>query len=283
MTLRRTIQTLFLVVLFLACSTTSKPEPYVSPAADVALGQNAKLVFLPSKISIEVNGERRMDAAARDGELAIRGALEKALALEHLGQRYVFASGEAADQAASDIRGWVQSIEVCAETSEPPRLTAPSVREATAVVGGTTAVLIDARLHATSKGRKASQIAAGTLIAAAGVALVALVVIAATDEDDSPSCSSSQASAAVEVTDAVAQAAIAGMEASYVAPICREPMVPVGSDEHGFWTGNHLDLSVAVLSADGALLWYRAGKIPLDANKPEEASRRLIGFMHGMP
>jgi hypothetical protein len=283
MTARRTTRWIILVALFLACGSTEKPEPYISPAAYVALGPDAKLVFLPSAISIEVNGKRATDAAAQEAELAIRGALEGALALEHLGQRYVFASGEAAELAARDVRRWLQSIEVCAETSDAQQTAAPSVRAATDAVGGTTAVLIDARLHATSKGRKAGQVAAGTFIAAAGVAIVALAVVAAIEKGDSPSCSDAQVSAAVEVTDVVAQAAIEGMEASRIAPVCSQPMAPVGSDEHGFWTGNHLDLSVAVLGTDGELLWYRAGKIPLDATKPEEASRRLTGFMHGMP
>ncbi len=239
---------------------------------------------MPANVDIEIDGKRATGPDADEGRLAIRGALEQALALEHYHQRYVFASGPTAERAARDVDRWLGWVKVCSETSEPQAAVIDSVEECALDLDGTTVVFMNARLHLTSKKRKAGQIAAGTLIAAAGVAVVALAVLAIA-KGDSGGCGGSSVTAdiAVNMTDVVARAAVAGIDAYQLRPICRETMQPVTADRHGFWTRSHLDLAVAVLAANGELLWYRSGKLPLNIEKPEKAGRNLAKFLQGMP
>ncbi|MEK7703400.1 MAG: hypothetical protein AAB426_00465 [Myxococcota bacterium] len=280
---RHRAQYLVGAILLVACSTTKAPAPFQSPEAYRANGANEKIVFLPAHIAFEIDGDiaegRQADAAA----LAVQGALEQALAREHYAQRYVFASDAAAVKASHEVSHWLNTVNVCAASEVTPSGRLEGLTPLLHALGGNAAVFVGGRAHLRTQARKAEQIVAGTLIAAAAVAIVALVVYAVAEQDNPPHCSGPTIGApSPETIDVTARVALDEVDRQRAREVrCERLALP--DDGHGFWTGSHLDLAVAVVGADGVLLWYRTGQLPLDTKNGHKSGRMLARFLRGMP
>ncbi len=269
----RKIKGAALALLWLACSTTRSAAPYQSPALNPT--DVMKLVFLPTRVAVEIDGQSQ--ASYDEAAVEIQSELERAVALEHYTSRYVFAASEDAKRVAGDIKDWLDNEPVCSETMEPRAGYFPALARVAAPLGAGAAVYLDARLYLTSRGRKVGQAVASTLIAAAVAAVIVLVAIAAKDSRG-PDCSGASARVAVDLSNEAARVAVEQLRTNALRPACKK-----ARDKHGFWTGNHLDLAVAVVRADGELLWYRAGKFGLDTQDTQKNGRALAAFLEGMP
>ncbi len=253
-----------------ACGHSSASRPYT--ARSLSEQTLERLVFLPARVEIEVDGK-----PARDAELteALEGQLSASLAAAHPHTRYVFADDDQAAAAAYDLGRGIEGLSKCSRAR--PFVGSSYFDPVLSARDGDALVFVDARVHVASGDRQVAQVAAATLITVAVIAVVvAAVAISGHKGDGGPTC---HWNGDVNVGVGVHYQPRRAATPRPLRPAdCRAGIQTAAAHPHGFWTGSHLDLTVAVVGKDGELLWLRTGKLPIGSD-----GTRVRTFLAGMP
>jgi len=180
---------------------------------------------------------------------------------------------------------WLRDERICANSTVVSAADTSDLDEFTELskaVDSDLAVYVDANVYTTSGKRRAAQAAAGTFIVAASVAAVALIVWGLS-ESDGGGCSGADMQVGVELAGDVVEASVryAAARQRLMARCASAIKLAHTRDYNDFFTGSHLDLSVALVNRQGDLLWFRSGRLPLDMTNRSTPAARLTRFFGG--
>jgi hypothetical protein len=229
------------------------------------------------QVAIEVNGRPIKATEADAANAEVRQAFTHYLENQDDNQdkkEFVFTHSAEATEAAQETKSWLNSLKVCAEQDAAVSGSLPTLVQLLDDSAVDAALLIDARLHQTTPGRKAAQ---GTVAALAAVGAIATTV----------------AFVALAIKgNAHPQDVFRWLHPPVPGPMFLHSPGPHGQGRitckniirladdrpHHFWDGSHMDLAIAIVDRNGTLRWFRSGSLRLDLADPIEFHSRLRAF-----